>query len=66
MHAANRKMTNGSSAQHLLQYTEQKLIREKQKCGNPAHIRSANQMRFISTKPKNCQIGEVPNTRCAK
>ena len=63
-YAANRKMTNGSSAQHQLQYTKQKLIQEQQKCGNQAHIGSAKQKWFICIKPtksqcERCQIAEV-------
>jgi len=38
-------------------------IQEKQKCGNLAHIGSAKQKRFISTKLTKCQIGEVQNSR---
>ena len=43
-----------------------KLIQEKQKCGNLAHIGSAKWKRFIYTKPTKSQIGKVPNRRCAK
>ena len=45
-------------------YNKQKrLLQEKQKCGNQAHIGSAKQKRFISTKPTKCQTGEVPSSR---
>ena len=48
-------------------YNKQKrLLQEKQKYGNQAHIGSAKQKRFISTKPTKSQMGEVPNRRGAK
>jgi len=47
-------------------YNIQKLIQEKQKCGNQAHIGSAKHKRLIYTKATKSQIWEVPNRRGAK
>ena len=40
---------------------KKRLLQEKQKCGNQAHIGSDKQKRFIYTKPTKC-----PNSRSAK